>query len=469
MPKKTKGSKSGKKPGGKTPGHKVGKKPDRAGKSKPGKPGKKPGKKSWKKVDMEDLEESRADVMAINKIKRRQLIGESSKGKAPVAETEDMFTVDTKGSSEGLSRASKREIARAKLFPTKAANIGNSASEELKIARAEAALALPWKSCGAPAKSAPEVFDLWAEPDPKAKAQLEAKRAEDVASTVRHDTGKKAPSKVPRGLRQKPSAVPAVLPAHEGQSMNPEGAAFENLACLAAARELEREAEVEAMDRKIHPMTSELMDAKGVEAVRAMDEAAKVKAYRELVCPNAGDGEEEAEPFSKRSKAQRIKAQSLRNKARKRKDIDEKQAQLRDQKKLTKSVGEVGNILKEMKEREDWLAERRAYKEEQHKKRKQMELEGVVPSTRRLGRTRFKEDAIAVPDSEAASKGLRSMPLPRGSAVKERLTSIVRRGLLPAIPEASRSETIRYKKKIGKLKRSRKHFSPLLRDNLLGR
>eukprot|EP00932_Pfiesteria_piscicida_P018297 SRR837773.5153.p1 GENE.SRR837773.5153~~SRR837773.5153.p1 ORF type:complete len:251 (-),score=18.79 SRR837773.5153:121-873(-) len=249
--------------------------------------------------------------------------------------------------------------------------------------------------------------------------------------------------------------------------MNPESVAFENLACMAAAKELEKEAEAEAMDRKLRPLTHELRDAKGAEALKGMDEAEKVKAYRELMCSGpADDGETGgSDAPARRSKAMRIKAQSVRNKARKRKDIDAKQAQLKQQHQLCKSVGEVGSILKEMKEREDWLQERKRYKQEQRKLRTQLEAsEGIVPSTRRLGRTKFAEDAIVVPDSEAAAKGLRAMPLPKGSAVRERLSSIVRRGLLPAMPDATRSETIRHKKKLGKLKRSRKFVSPLLRN-----
>jgi len=99
-------------------------------------------------------------------------------------------------------------------------------------------------------------------------------------------------------------------------------------------------------------------------------------------------------------------------------------------------------------------------------RRQQEEVEGAVPKHRRLGRTRYADQALVVPEAPTGDKGLRSMPL-KGSAIQERISSIVRRGLLPAPPEATRSEAVRRKKAGNKLKNSRKFMSPLLRDNLL--
>ena len=56
---------------------------------------------------------------------------------------------------------------------------------------------------------------------------------------------KPTPVHTPRSLHQKVSNAPAVLPAHEGQSVNPQNEAYEDLACMAAAKELEREEEAE--------------------------------------------------------------------------------------------------------------------------------------------------------------------------------------------------------------------------------
>merc|ERR1712194_20133 len=70
---------------------------------------------------------------------------------------------------------------------------------------------------------------------------------------------------------------PAVIPAHEGQSVNPEMNALEDLTFTAAAKALEIEREEEAQDRKMRPVTAELKDHLG-------DEEAKAAAYRELIC-----------------------------------------------------------------------------------------------------------------------------------------------------------------------------------------
>jgi len=424
-------------------------------------------RKQWRKAKIEDVEEALEDDRLINKLKRK-----ATNGKTPNAD-EELFTVDTAGSCEGLSGASKRAIARAKIFPPKGPNLGMTATEEAKIARAENKLAAA-KSAKRRKGGEPDLFDLWAEPSAKEKERLATEREEQRASTVRR-APQTVPSRAPKTLHQKVSAAPAVLPAHEGQSMNPEAKAFEDVACTAAAKELEREAEIEALDRKLRPLSSALRDAAGDEAFRAMDEEAKIKAFRAMACPTAvaaeeagGDEEDGPAAEERRAKQQRTKAQSIRNREKRRKNIDAKQAQIKAQKKLEKSVGDLGAIQKEMKQEEAWKEGRRAYKESVREQRKHAEAtQGVVPKGRRLGRTKFEEETIVVPDAEAASKGLRAMPLRSGTAVHERISSIMRRGMLPAPPENSRQELVRRKKKISKLRRGRKFISPLLRDNVL--
>merc|ERR1712087_851734 len=115
---------------------------------------------------------------------------------------------------------------------------------------------------------------------------------------------------------QKVGLAPVVLPAHEGQSMNPETAAFEDLACLAAAKHIEQEQESEAIDRKMKPMTHALRDAVGAEALKNMTEEEKVEKFKALMCQGAGGAEDEngdtnIQPSEKsRAKALKIKAQS---------------------------------------------------------------------------------------------------------------------------------------------------------------
>eukprot|EP00443_Scrippsiella_acuminata_P023495 CAMPEP_0115273076 /NCGR_PEP_ID=MMETSP0270-20121206/54956_1 /TAXON_ID=71861 /ORGANISM="Scrippsiella trochoidea, Strain CCMP3099" /LENGTH=433 /DNA_ID=CAMNT_0002689511 /DNA_START=48 /DNA_END=1345 /DNA_ORIENTATION=- len=422
-------------------------------------------RKQWRKAKIEDVEDALEDDRLIDKLKRKSI-----KGKASADEMPELFTVDTAGSCEGLSGASRRAIARAKIFPDKGPKLGLTATEEAKIARAENRL-----TAGRAAKRRavdPEVFDLWAEPSAAEKTKLAAEKEEQRASTVRR-AALSAPNKAPKTLYQKVSAAPAVLPAHEGQSMNPEAKAFEDVACTAAARELEREQENETLDRKMRPMTAALRDAAGADAVKNMDEEAKVKAFRAMACPSAaaaqeGDWEEDGPAGEVRRNKQHVKAQSQRNREKKRKIIDAKQEQIRAQKRLEKSVGELGAINKELKQKTEWEEGRREYRKSMREKQKHLEAtEGIVPKGRRLGRTKFAEETIVVPDAEAASKGLRAMPLKGGTAIHERISSIMRRGMLPAPPEISRQEVVRRKKKISKLRKGRKFISPLLRDNVL--
>lgn len=412
---------------------------------------KQPKKRAWRKADVEDVEEALEDDRLVAKLRRQAEKGESK----PVDAEGSLFTIDTAGSSEGLSNKTRRELARAKIFPTKGPNIGLSATEEAKIQRAGEAVSRRPKPAGKQ-----EVYDLWDEPTPT-QEELAAKE-EASASTVRR-TAKFEPKGAPKTLFQKLSVAPAVVPAHEGQSMNPDSSAYEDLACMAAAKELEREQQAEFLENALRPMTAELRATKGEDALKGLDEAAKIQLYRSMVCPDAADGaESSAAPSSKRSL--KMKSDAKRNREKKRTILDAKQAQLQAQRKLDKSVGEVGSILKEMKETSEWQKDRREYKVSLRKKRLDLEAKGLVGPTR-IGRTKFAEEDMVVPEPPA-NGGLRSMPL-KASAIRDRISSIMRRGMLPAPPVATSSEVIRRKNKSNKLKNSRKFMSPLLRDNLL--
>lgn len=228
--------------------------------------------------------------------------------------------------------------------------------------------------------------------------------------------------------------------------------------------------EKEALDRKMKPMTHALRDHYGAEAVAEMTEEEKVTKYRELLTQENenADGSTEPRPAESCRKALKIKAQSKRNRARKRRNVDAQEAQAIQQRKLDKSVGTIGTVLKEMGQEDAERKSKKAYRQEQREKRKELEAKsGEIANTRRLGKDRgYREDAMVIPDAESGKNGLRAMSL-KGSAVKERLSSIVRRGMIDARPEATHGEVDRRKRKNNKLKLSRKYMSPLLRDNLL--
>mmetsp|Transcript_96315 Transcript_96315/g.272336 ORF Transcript_96315/g.272336 Transcript_96315/m.272336 type:complete len:421 (-) Transcript_96315:228-1490(-) len=409
-------------------------------------------RKTWRKNKIEDVEEALEDERLVQKLRRK---AGPSKDDAEKDDADDLFVVDVAGSGEGLSKKTRRQLAREKLFPQKGPNIGLSASEQAKVARAGHKLA-----ARKPQAKGQDVFDLWATPPPVASAT-------EFKTEFPCIRGRKAlPASVPKTLHQKVGLAPAVLPAHEGQSMNPKEDAYEDLACTAAAEEIAREREQEELDRKMRPITHELRDVADADTLKGMSEEEKLQMYRSMMGQRQeGDEAADEEGGPTRKGARRQKSQAHRNKQKVRAVEDEKTAQLLAQKRLEKSVGEVGSILKDMKAKAEWEENRRKYRQARlSEKRTLEETEGVVPKRRKLGRTKFVEEALVVPDAESAKKGLRATRL-KGSAIKDRLSSIMRRGLLPAPPEASRSEMVRHSKTRNKVRNRKKFISPLLRES----
>eukprot|EP00930_Biecheleria_cincta_P029320 TRINITY_DN20409_c0_g1_i1.p1 TRINITY_DN20409_c0_g1~~TRINITY_DN20409_c0_g1_i1.p1 ORF type:complete len:470 (+),score=116.45 TRINITY_DN20409_c0_g1_i1:28-1437(+) len=427
-----------------------------------GKKGKAPKKRNWRKTDVADVEEAMEDERLVARLKRQAAKGPMKDD----IDTEALFTVDTKGSCQGLSASSRREVARAKLFPAKGPNIGMSAYEEAKIAKADSQVEANRRQ----KRPAPEptVFDLWSAPT-KAEAYEKQKADQQVGAFNIRTLGKPKPIYTPRTMHQKASSAPAVVPAHEGQSVNPSSDAFEDLACMAAAKQLAVEQEAKDAERRSAPITAELRDALGADVVDAMDDETKLAEYRKLFLSADSTADTPSEGSnSKKAARWKQKSQAQRNREKRQKVAGSTDEQLRQQKQLEKSVGEVGNILKEMKEEEEERKTRKQYRLALRQKRKDEEASsGVMDKTTRLGRTRFHEEELIVPDSNAAKSGLRSMPI-KASAVKERLASIVGRGLLPA-PQDSKHEAPGRKKSSLKFRKKQRFMSPLLRDNLLMR
>jgi len=409
-------------------------------------------KSKFRKSKIEDVEDALEDERRIHKMKNK--LTEDG--------DDELFTVDTKGSCEGLSRSSRREIARAKIFPKKGPNIGLNASEEGKIARAERQVEAGRKPKAA---AAPDVFDLWGTPAPSALVNTHS-----GFNRVRSVQKSRAPIRAPGTANQKVGLAPAVLPAHEGQSINPQREAYEDLACMAAAAELEKEREHDETNRKLRPMTHELIEAVGIERFREMSEEEKFSLYKSLHSrKSAGDEADEEVKLSEKARAKKwnAKSQAYRNKKKKKRGADSQAEQAKAQQRLDRSVGELGNMLKGMKEHDEWRTDRKKYRESLRAKRRELEATtGIVPKKRKIGGGQYVEEAAIVPDAESGAKGLRSMPL-RASAIRERLSSVVRRGLLPPPSEATREKQNWYKRKNNKLRRGKKFVSPLLKDNLL--
>jgi len=415
-------------------------------------------KRTWRKADIADVEEGLEEARAVKKLKRQGPEDGSKEG-----ELDELFTIDTAGSGEGISKKTRRELARARLFPNKGPNLGLSAAEEMKVEKHEAKLNAPPNPKSS--ENQPKVianYDLWSAPAPS-NSTLPA-----CAKNFAQIRGRKyAATKVPKTLNQKVSTAPAVVPAHEGQSMNPELGAYEDLACHAAAVQLEKERVAEEINRKIKPMTHELRDTISTEEWKELSEEDKVQKFRALICKSgtADDGAATGVRASHIKHRHKSQAHKNRDFAKKVQDEHERAAQRND--KLERSVGDLGAIMKELKQREAWEKERRDYRDSRKAAQGKLEkTKGIVPKRRRLGTALFEENAQHVPDAAAAAKGLRAMPL-KSSALQERVASIMRRGMLPATPEATHADLRRRGKAKKLIQKRRKFISPLLRSNLL--
>merc|ERR1740130_903883 len=126
--------------------------------------------------------------------------------------------------------------------------------------------------------------------------------------------------------------------------------------------------------------------------------------------------------------------------------VNDKEAQNRARKQMEKSVGDLGSMHKSLREQDVWEKSRQKYRKElRTREADEEQAHGVVPKRRRLGRSKFAEEALVIPNAEAAAKGLRAMPL-KGSAITDRVSSIMRRGLLPSPVEGSRFQYTHLKK-----------------------
>jgi len=418
-------------------------------------------RKAWRNADIGDVEEALEDDRLVEKMKSKGEKGPKNKHltKTDEFDADGLFTVDVKGSSEGISAATKRELARAKCFPEKAPKIGMSASETAKVDRKEAGIA----DRGRPKATAPDVFDLWGAPPAKSAPSRAFPRVKPTHAV---------PHKKPRTVNERVGLAPAVVLPHEGQSMNPDDKAYEDLACEAAAAHIAMEREAEEIDRKLRPITHELRDLVGAAKLEGMDPNDQLKLWSELTGKKAAiDGDDEEGTAAMRRKG-KMKSQSARNKTKKLKGLSALELQERQNRNLEKSVGDVGSILKDMKRESRLQKKRREYRDSLVQKSNELEKSaGVVLKKRKLGRVRFREGAVPVPDSATAgAKGLRAMPLQSAmsNAVQDRMQSIARRGLIPTPFDPRFTErSAKTQKNLKAQGKIRKFMSPLLRDNLL--
>lgn len=409
-------------------------------------------KKNWKKIDARDVEEALEDDRLTKKL-----------AKVPA---EDLFSLDTLGSTAGLSRSTQKELKKAKEQGPKQRRY--SPQELKKVAKAgtllkNRSMMAEKRANGAPPP--PKVFDLWGEPLAKAPQSEPAVHPERTARKP-----KLLPQKVPGTMHQRVSKAPAVVVAHEGQSVNPADEAFEELACTEAAVQLEKEREAKERVRANRPIFHTLLEHYSHEEIKAMDGATQLAKFQALTRGASGASEnrngDEQTVLSKKLKGRKTKAE--RNKQRRAQLNRQAFAAEQKEKQFLKSIGTVGSLLDDIANEEE---EGQARKEYRATLKSQEEVEertkGVIPKNRRIGKHKYREAAKELPLVEDGGKtGLRQVKMV-GSALNDRVQSIYRQGLLEMKPEATREFHRGVKKIIRKRDKNRKFTNSLLRDGSL--
>merc|ERR1711904_717958 len=168
------------------------------------------------------------------------------------------------------------------------------------------------------------------------------------------------------------SQAPAIVTPAEGQSINPSSEAYSELALAITAQELEKQFQEQALDRKLKPVTHTLRELADPKELEGLDEKGKLALFRKLTLgaekAEIKDDENEDGDASvivgKNGVLQKRKTQAERNKDKRRKLREQQQKKEAEQKKLGKSVGAIGSILKEMKSKVEESKVKTAFKTE---------------------------------------------------------------------------------------------------------
>lgn len=422
-------------------------------------------KKKWKKVNIEDVEEALEDERITKRLAKKMGDG-----------TEELFTIDTTGDlgKKPKTYGSRKAAAQSKILSWKRERVGTSANEIAKIERADAGTSMresTKRKLKAETLNENSPFDIWAVDAkavaPKAKMHLPASSG----------MLEKRPVKVPKTLGKKISDAPAIVVPHEGQSINPSAENYDDLAFKITADEMEKQFQEQALDRKLKPVTHTLRELADPKDLEGLDEKGKLELFRRLTLGadsheiqdnDAEQGEEGSITIGKNGVLQKRKTQAERNKDKRRKLREQQQLKEQKEKKLSKSVGAIGSMLKEMKTKSEDSKTKAAFNKEAKARDKELEKKGIIKKMK-IGRIYYEEKSADIPESaDAGKKGLRAVSL-RGQAIEDRISSVFRRGMLQQPPASSKLQMHRIKKHTRAKLVKRKFISPLLKgeNNLL--
>jgi hypothetical protein len=361
---------------------------------------------------------------------------------AAMQDREDLFTVDTTGSLAGLSRSVRKAIAKD---PTGSGKKPLSRQEKAKVAKAA-------RSRPMPKKAEPEVFDAWApKPAVEKKLAYPVRRIEDELKAGRGRSGFESTSK-----------APAIMPPEAGHSVNPSAEDIETVFARAAAVEFEKERETELRNRRSRPVTHALLEEFEPEELAKMTDAEKQAHYLKRVrTEEAQDGDIEL-PV-KKATAKKTRAQI--NKELRRQAAEAEETRARKQKKLDKSVGEVGAIIKAFKSKDAEREAQKAFETEAKAKEEEDIRAGRLTKVPRIGRNTYEEAPIEVVYDADERRTLRSAT--KVSAIRTCADSYYRRNMLEARPENSRANARFLQKRVRKAEKKNRFVAKEYRDKSL--
>eukprot|EP00357_Protocruzia_adherens_P018071 CAMPEP_0114992574 /NCGR_PEP_ID=MMETSP0216-20121206/12019_1 /TAXON_ID=223996 /ORGANISM="Protocruzia adherens, Strain Boccale" /LENGTH=414 /DNA_ID=CAMNT_0002356059 /DNA_START=31 /DNA_END=1275 /DNA_ORIENTATION=+ len=350
----------------------------------------KKGKKNWRKnTDVKDAVES------FNKEKHLKTL----EREVETAPMESLFTIDVTGN------AKKRAPLDPERFKQKKNHFLSKHQQKLvkKIekARKEAKPAVP-------KKTKEDIFDAWEDEEankPKTHRQIKLNR-------VRH---------------QRESAAPAVTVPLPGQSYNPSNDDHEDLMQLAACEEVKREQERLRVLQDLQPRKFKAHDqVEGDESEGYSEDSSDEEAEEN----EGNDNEEEADVIPKGVDAdlQRLTKDQLRKKQSK--NIRDKlEKQVNQEKTLSKQIGQVGSILKDMKKDE----RDRKTKKDEINRIKDLELEkekmGYLSKPKKMGKYAYNPKPVDLQLGDDLSSSLRGVKRV-GDVVTDHFDGLYKRGLL---------------------------------------
>jgi len=306
------------------------------------------------------------------------------------------------------------------------------------------------------------------------------------------------PQRKPSTLGQKTTFAPAVcLPLNSEQSINPGQEIYDDAVMTVVAEESMKELVEANLIRRMKPMTSKLLDFYSEEELALLDEKTKIREFKRLLAEEAKFGSEGGNDGKDGSKGKSLNAaltaaSKLRNSAevkaaelaakilacnpRKTTSKDErltrteknKRARLeteakemslqKKQKLLDKSIGQVPNLLREMKELDAKREQQRHFKKELLEVKKGLEMKDVIRRGKKFGRSRFHEEVGFQQDllQKSANSGLRTATT--GSAILDRAKSLYRRNLLEQPNDISKGTLDRLKKKGKRMAKKHKNM-----------